>query len=305
MQDEIKLTKNSLKELLKNKNNRAILYKWLKSELAYTSNAIEGNTLTKKETELVIEENLTSSSKPFVYYQEAVNHARAFERIIEIVKENLSIDEKEILNIHKIILNGIDNTNAGFYRDCMVRISGSRTVLPNPIKVPALMTDFCKWLVEQDLSNPDTAILAHLKFVSIHPFVDGNGRCARLLMNLLLLKAGYAPIIIRKTDRKRYLDVIEKAQMTEDTSAYIKYMEKILIRSMKTVIDILDTSKAEVSQKDLLTIAKFAKYVGLPVSTIRYWVQQNKFKPYSYTASGYMLFSKQQREDIKQIIRHL
>ncbi len=301
MFDEITLTKKILKESLKNKNNKMVLYKWLKSELAYTSNAIEGNTLTKKETELVIEEHLTSSAKPFVYYQEAVNHAKAFERVVQIVKEDLPINENEILNIHKIILNGIDDINAGFYRDCMVRISGSRVVLPNPVKVPLLMTDFCKWLSTQDMTNPVTAILAHLKFVSIHPFVDGNGRCARLLMNLILLKAGYAPIIIRKTDRKRYLDAIEKAQLSADDTAYVKYMEKILLRSMKTVVDLLDTSKEDVSQNDLLTIAKFAKFVNLPVSTIRYWVQQNKLKPYSYTASGYMIFSKQQKEDIKNL----
>ena len=128
MLSEFEILKKELKELLKSHDNKKSLYKWLKSELAYTSNAIEGNTLTRKETELVIEENITSSSKPFVYYQEAVNHSRAFCEILELVKSDNKISEKDILNLHTTILSGINNEEAGFYRNCMVRISGSRVI---------------------------------------------------------------------------------------------------------------------------------------------------------------------------------
>lgn len=294
-------SKKVIDKLLKNSNNREMLVKWLKSELAYTSNAIEGNTLTRKETELVIEENLTSSSKPFIYYQEAVNHAKAFNKVLEIIENNITIDENEILKLHKIILNGIDDNNAGFYRNCMVRISGSRVIMPNPMKVPNLMKDFNEWLLSQDCLKPETAIIAHLKLVSIHPFIDGNGRCARLLMNALLLQTGYVPIIIRPRDRKKYLNEIEKCQLTQNIDSYLKYMLTALYRSMQTVIDLLDTSKDEVNKSELLTISKFAKYVNLPVSTIRYWVQQNKLRPNSYTPSGYMLFAKSQKNDILEM----
>ena len=102
--NEIQTQKNKLQEFLKNKNNKTELERWLKTELAYTSNAIEGNTLTRKETQLVIEENLTSSSKPLKNYIEAVNHAKAFNKILEIIKNNDTINESIVLDIHKTIL---------------------------------------------------------------------------------------------------------------------------------------------------------------------------------------------------------
>lgn len=291
---KIEEQKNKLDRLLQNPENVKTLDKWLKSELAYTSNAIEGNTLTRKETALVIEENITSSSKPFVFYQEAVNHAKAFERIIDLLQNDAPATEKEVLNLHKIILTGIDETNAGFYRNTMVRISGTRVVLPNPLKVPSLMLEFFEWLASSNLNSPQTAIEAHCRFVSIHPFSDGNGRCGRLLMNLILMKSGYSPIIIRPIDRKRYLANLEKGQLTEDTTPSNLFMLGALERSLKTAIDVLDTSKEVVKADKLLTIAKFAKLVNLPVSTVRYWVKIGKLKPHSYTDSGYMLFSKEQ-----------
>ena len=139
---KIEENKAILQNLLKNKDNQKTLDKWLKTELAYTSNAIEGNTLTRQETELAIEENLTSGSKPINDYLEAINHAKAFEFILRASKQHVKIDENFVLQIHKIILSGIDDSNAGFYRSVRVRISGSQTVLPNPIKVPDLMKEF-------------------------------------------------------------------------------------------------------------------------------------------------------------------
>lgn len=286
---EIKEHKLKLAKLLKNKNNKNEFEKWLKTELAYTSNAIEGNTLTRKETRLVIEENLTSSSKPLKNYIEAVNHAKAFNKILEIIENDNEVDEKNILDIHKIILIGLDDINAGFYRDCRVRISGSDAILPNPLKVPQLMDEFYKWLNKNIEDEPMTAIMAHLKFVSIHPFVDGNGRTARLLMNLLLLKYGYSPIIIRPTDRKKYLSAIENFQKLKDEKTYIKLMLKLLNRSFKIIINMFETEQKE--PKKLLTISKYAKLKGVPASTIRYWVEIGKIKPTSYTNAGYMLFN--------------
>lgn len=290
---QIDIRKTKYNQLLKNKTTKNEFYKWLKSELAYTSNNIEGNTLTRKETQLIIEENLTTASKPFTDYLEAKNHAKAFEYILEILKDNKKIDENIILTIHKKLLTEIDNDNAGFYRNCRVRISGSRVTLPNPMKVPELMSDFFKWL---NKNNTD-AINAHLRFVSIHPFADGNGRTARLLMNLILMKSGYCPIIIRPRDRKRYITSIEKAQLTNDAETYNKFMLNALKRSFDNIIDMFDLDK-ENPQEKLLTISRFAKMVNLPVSTIRYWVKIEKLKPISYTESGYMLFSKEQSKNI-------
>lgn len=288
---EIRANKEKLKILLQNPNNQKEMYKWLKTELAYTSNAIEGNTLTRKETELVIDDGVTSTSKPIKDYIEAINHAKAFEKIIVFLKENKNINESFMLNIHKIILTGLDNDNAGFYRNCRVRISGSTVIMPNPLKVPDLMINFYNWLDENMDNEPLTAILAHLKFVSIHPFVDGNGRCARLLMNTILLQFGFVPIVIRPTDRKRYLSVIENYQLKGDEKPYTSFMLNLLNRSMKVLITMLDTD-IDIEPNKLLTISKYAKLKNVPVSTIRYWIKVGKVKPASYTDSGYMLFKK-------------
>ncbi len=288
---EIRANKEKLKILLQNPNNKKEMYKWLKTELAYTSNAIEGNTLTRKETELVIDDGITSTSKPIKDYIEAINHAKAFEKIIVFLKENKNINENFMLDIHKIILTGLDNDNAGFYRNCRVRISGSTVIMPNPLKVPDLMINFYNWLDENMDNEPLTAILAHLKFVSIHPFVDGNGRCARLLMNTILLQFGFVPIVIRPTDRKRYLSVIENYQLKGDEKPYTNFMLNLLNRTMNVLITMLDTD-IDIEPNKLLTISKYAKLKNVPVSTIRYWIKVGKVKPASYTDSGYMLFKK-------------
>ena len=283
--------RNKFKKLFNNDKSKEQLYKWLKSELAYTSNNIEGNTLTRKETRLVIEEYITSSSKPFVHYQEAVNHAKAFDYIVDLLKSDIELNENIVLAIHKKLLLGIDDYNAGFYRNCPVRISGSRVILPNSMKVPDLMKDFFEKFKQYNLL--ENIIKLHLEFVSIHPFADGNGRCARLLMNCLLMFNDFCPIIIRPRDRKRYINSIEKAQLTGDEETYMKFMLSRLSASFDTIFDIFDT-KNEIPQEKLMTIAKFALEVGVPVSTIRYWVKVGKLKPTMYTESGYMMFSESQ-----------
>ena len=293
---KISSKKKKFNKLFSDNKSKEQLYKWLKSELAYTSNNIEGNTLTRKETRLVIEEDITSSSKPFVHYQEAVNHAKAFDYIIDILKSKAIINETVVLDIHKKLLSGIDDYNAGFYRNCPVRISGSRVILPNPMKVPDLMKEF--WGKYKSSTKIEDIIKLHLDFVSIHPFSDGNGRCARLLMNLLLMCNGFCPIIIRPRDRKRYINSIEKAQLTDDIDDYMKFMVTRLSQSFDTIFDIYEPKK-EVESAKLMTIAKFAKAVKLPVSTIRYWVKVEKLKPTMYTESGYMMFSPEQIKKVK------
>lgn len=295
---KISSKKKKFNKLFSDNKSKEQLYKWLKSELAYTSNNIEGNTLTRKETRLVIEEDITSSSKPFVHYQEAVNHAKAFDYIIDILKSKAIITETVVLDIHKKLLSGIDDYNAGFYRNCPVRISGSRVILPNPMKVPDLIKEFFEKL--DSIKGVEDIIKIHLDFVSIHPFSDGNGRCARLLMNLLLMQNGFCPIIIRPRDRKRYINSIEKAQLTDDIDDYMKFMVTRLSQSFDTIFDIYGP-KNEVENAKLMTIAKFAKAVELPVSTIRYWVKVGKLKPTMYTESGYMMFSQEQINKVQRM----
>lgn len=302
LRQKIAENKVKLQNLLKNKDNQKTLDKWLKTELAYTSNAIEGNTLTRRETELAIEEKITLGSKPINDYLQAVNHAKAFEFILEAVQNKTKIDEDFVLRIHKIISTGIDDVNAGFYRAVRVRISGSSTVLPNPLKVPELMKNFGDWLLQNDEDILTKAIEAHFKLVTIHPFVDGNGRTARLLLNAILIENAYGPIIIRSIDRKRYLTALETYQTKENKDPYYRFMLQALNRSLKMMIDLLDVNAKEPS-KDMMTIAKFAALCCVPSSSIRYWMKEGKLKPVAFTKSGYALFEETQKEDVKKLAK--
>ena len=177
--------------------------RWFLIELTYTSNALEGNTLTRLETAVVVEKGLTVGGKSLVEHLEATNHAGALRKVVEIARSQVhSLTEHTLLDLHAMILHGIDDANAGRYRSIPVRISGSRVVLPNPAKVPGLMSEFFGELSAMKGSHPvELAAEAHYRLVTIHPFIDGNGRTARLLMNLILLQHGYPPALIRKRDR--------------------------------------------------------------------------------------------------------
>ncbi|MBU1016831.1 MAG: Fic family protein [Patescibacteria group bacterium] len=215
-------------ELVKN------LEDWFKIELTYTSNAIEGNTLTRNETALVVEKGITVAGKSLTEHLEAINHAQALEFIKTLVKKKREeLTARNILDIHKIILAKIDDTNAGRYRTVSVRIAGSTVIMPNAMKIPDLMSEFVEWLRKP---NTDHTIKisadAHYKLVSIHPFIDGNGRTARLLMNVLLMQKGYPPALIRKEDRLKYINAIEQGQLGGSMQDYYTLIAKAVERSL-------------------------------------------------------------------------
>lgn len=213
------------------------LEEWFKIELTYTSNAIEGNTLTRQETALVVEKGITVEGKTINEHLEAKNTAEAYD-FIKTLLDKKEISENDILDIHKIILQKIDDQNAGKYRNTAVRIAGSETILPNPIKVPELMSEFVKWLNQSADEHPvKLALDAHFKFVSIHPFADGNGRTARHLMNLILKKNDYVPIFISKEERKKYVTSLEKGQVTGDLSDYYNLMFEAEGKALNVYLD--------------------------------------------------------------------
>ena len=166
------------------------LGEWLRTELTYTSNALEGNTLTRQETKLVVEEGLSVGGKTVREILEIKNHAEALNLVQEMTKNKKTkeLTEHDLLAIHSIILKGIDDFEAGKYRNVRVRISGSMTIPPNHLKVSTLMTEMFDQIQSfNDNEALDLAIESHYKLVTIHPFMGGNGRTARLLLNLILL----------------------------------------------------------------------------------------------------------------------
>jgi Fic family protein len=218
------------------------LDEWFRVELTYTSNAIEGNTLTRQETALVVEKGITVDGKSLNEHLEAINHAQALDYIKTLVtNKRAELKERDILNLHSLILQKIDDNNAGKYRDVAVRIAGSTVKLPNALKVPELMNDFTDWLNQSPAHNPVMLSAdAHFKLVSIHPFTDGNGRTARLLMNLLLMQEGYPPALIRKEDRRVYINAIEKGQLTGEKGDYYEVIYEAVERSMDIYLEAVE-----------------------------------------------------------------
>ena len=198
------------------------LAKWYDVELTYTSNAIEGNTLTRSETAIVLEKGITVSGKPLRDHLEAAGHREALEYVRELATSAEPVRELDIRNMHRLILQRLEPDEAGRYSRHQRAIAGSDLLLPSPAEIPARMGDLTAWLVSAP-PGPETAFDAHEKLVSIHPFSDGNGRTSRLLMNLLLLRAGYPPIVIAPADRLAYFDALDAAR-TPDRKPYYAFM---------------------------------------------------------------------------------
>ena len=271
---------------------------WFRVELTYTSNAIEGNTLSRRETAVVLEKGLTVGGKTLREHLEATNHARAIDFVATLVKSSQTLTEQELLQLHECVLAGIDDANAGRYRDVAVRVAGSTVVFPNPRRVSELMQEFCDWLVSRrDLHPVDLAASAHYRLVSIHPFIDGNGRTARLLMNCLLMSHGFPPAIIRPRDRIAYLGAIEAAQLGGPRTAFDSLIGRAVDRSLDIYLEAVagrtdqGDSKAAVPSERLLKIGQLAQLVGETVPTIRHWLKLGLLRPAQVTPAGYQLFA--------------
>ena len=200
--------------------------------LTYTSNALEGNSLTETETKIVIEEGITIGGKPLKDHFEAIGHSEAFDFIYKLAKGK-TISEKDIKELHRLFYYRIDKENAGEYRTVKAYITGSKFPLPSPAEVPGLMKKFIAQLKSQrEKKHPvELAVLAHKELVFIHPFVDGNGRVGRLLMNLILLQEGFTITIIPPVVRPEYLQTLEKAH-TSDNS-FIELIARMVRETQK------------------------------------------------------------------------
>lgn len=280
------------------------MHERLKVELTYASNAIEGNTLSRQETALVLEKGIAVPGKKLRELTEATNHAEALERVLAHEKNHTQISEADILNIHQHILKGIDDKNAGVYRRAPVRILGSKTVLPNALKVPQLMSELIRRLQQTDQPPERVAAELHYKLVTIHPFIDGNGRTARLLFNRVLLSAGYPVTVIAPEDRLTYLKVSEQAQTGGNSEPYYLFMRKAIEKSLDLCLKQAPmTTTATPKPERRLQIGVLAKQCGEPVSSIRFRTQEGLLPVAAYSPGGYALYHPECIEKVKQIRR--
>lgn len=192
-------------------------------EWTYNSNAIEGNTLTLNETKVVLE-GITVGGKTLREHLEVINHRDAISYVEDIVQKEEPFSEWQIKNLHRLVLKGIDDEYAGVYRNQQVFISGAQHVPPEPFKIQEQMDSLMKWYETeaQQLHPVARGAMLHAIFVGIHPFIDGNGRTSRLLLNLELMKAGFPPIIIKVDNKLNYYNTLDKAHTTEDYSDFIR-----------------------------------------------------------------------------------
>ncbi len=280
------------------------LEQWFDVELTYTSNAIEGNTLTRAETALVLKKGLTVGGKSMKEHLEAINHLHALQKMKELTHQK-QISLTEILLLHACILKGIADDHVGVIRSVPVRISGSVVVFPAPKKVPDLLDEFIQWLETCTEHPVQKAALAHYKFVSIHPFVDGNGRTARLLMNLLLIQAGYPPSIIGPKEQGAYIKSLEKAQLGGSVLDYLELIYQSVDHSFSIYLKALGKEEAiEEKPKNpdkLLKIGAIAKETQEKISTIRYWTKVGLLDVATATAAGYQLYGQAMIERIQKI----
>jgi len=209
-------------------------------ELTYTSNALEGNTLSPVETTLVIEQGITIGGKPLKDHLEALDHYDAIRYVRELARQAMPVTESDMRNLHKLVMQRSAPEIAGQYANLprYVRTEKGRHTFPSPAQVPAMMGDLADWLRTAPHS-PDTAFTAHRRLVDIHPFNDGNGRTARLLMNLILIRGGYPPVTVRPEDRLEYIRSLQEAQAGQGLERFSSLLYRRLDATLQEYLNAL------------------------------------------------------------------
>ncbi len=248
-------------------------------EMTYNSNAIEGNSLTLKETFLVINEGITIKGKPLKDHLEAKNHQEALEYLYELVEKDKkhTTSEQLILNLHKLVMQESDREWAGKYRNGRVLIGGARHIPPSADKVPKKMEELIIWLKQNKkrLHIIELAALLHYKLVYIHPFFDGNGRVARLAMNLLLMRGSYPLVIVLKNDRKKYYRVLNQAD-EGNLAPFVNFIAQAVERSLDIYLKMLTPFFKE--KERYISLSEAAKHFPYGAKYLNLLARQGKLE---------------------------
>lgn len=208
--------------------------------MTYSSNALEGNSLTEMETKIVIEDGITIGGKPLRDHLEALGHSEAYDFLFRLAKGQ-EITESNVKELHRLFYYRIDAKQAGKYRKCRVIITGTDFIPPVPDKIPDSMRSFITRLpeIKAKYHPVEFAAIVHRELVTIHPFIDGNGRAGRLLMNLALLQAGYPMAIIPPILRRDYLDTLHKTHKGDDRP-FFNFIAGVCCESAKEYLRLLE-----------------------------------------------------------------
>lgn len=232
-------------------------------EWTYNSNSIEGNTLSLRETQMVLQDGITIRGKSLREHFEAKNHEKAIYYLNEIVNDDYTLRSIDILSLHNLVLRTIEDDFAGRIRNAGVRISGANFVPPNANKVSDLLDELIQFVNKNplQLNDIELATIFHHKLVWIHPFFDGNGRTVRLAMNLLLLRKGFPPAIILKNDRKKYYEALNQA----NNGNYQK-LTLLMCQALERTVNIYLTSIPSENDEEYQSIANIVSEPNSPYS---------------------------------------
>lgn len=220
------------------------LQKYYDVELTYTSNALAGNALTLRETAELIEEDVVVGGKTLSDHLDAVDYYDAVRRMREIAVGSEPVGEETVQALHRRMLRRSQPDAAGAYATTPRRVAGSSAAFPEAANIPPLMSDFGSWLQNTECT-PDTAFEALFRLAAIHPFADGVGRVARLLMNLMLVRGGYPPVAIHPDDRKPYFDALERGLTTGDLMPLETFMHARLDATLSEYLGLLHDGQPE------------------------------------------------------------
>ncbi|MFN2262233.1 MAG: Fic family protein [Psychroflexus sp.] len=270
------------------KIREALAVEWI-----YNSNSIEGNTLTLRETQMVLQEGITVKGKSLREHFEAKNHELALNHLYKLVNRNYVLSTKDIMKLHEFVLRSIEEDFAGRFRTAGVRITGANFVPPNARKVSDLVDDLVEFITKNPLglNTLELATFFHHKFVWIHPFFDGNGRTVRLVMNLILMKEGFTPAIILSTDRKKYYSALNSAN-NGNYEKLMLLMSQALERTLNIYLNAMPEANDEYQE-----IGNLVKEENLPYSQDYISLLARQGKIDAYKEGRNWLTSKKAIED--------
>lgn len=255
------------------------LQEQMRIEMTYNSNAIEGNSLTLKETFLVINEGITVRGKPLKDHLEAKDHHAALQYLYELVEKGKrhTVSELLIRTLHQIIMEETDKEWAGIYRNSNVIIGGASHTPPDALDVPRKMQELINWIKKnrKNLHIIELSALIHHKLVHIHPFFDGNGRTSRIMMNLLLMQKGFPLVIILKNDRKKYYNVLDQADK-ENYKPLIRFIAQAVERSLDLYLKIL--TPVDQKREKYISLSELAKQTPYSAKYLNLLVRQGKLE---------------------------
>ncbi len=240
------------------KHQLMLLEREMEIEYVYNSTSIEGNSLTLDETRMVLEEGMTIKGKPLGEHFDVINQKEAMEKLEKWVDESRkTIDEEDIIELHRMTMKGISNEWAGKYKTMPNRVLGSRVKRTPPYTVKEEMEKMVEFINKnpENVHPVEIAATAHQILAKIHPFLDGNGRCSRLLSNLILMKNGYPPNIILNKERKKYFETLEKAHLG-NMKVFVDFFARGVERMLDLYLNALTPSTRE---NELVSLAELSK----------------------------------------------